>query len=81
MPAGAEVTVSNPPPARFGAVMATLEHELVLFGGGTGRAVDGPLDDTWTFDGTRWTEVHLSNPPRGRGAAMMATLGNVVVLF
>jgi len=59
--------------------MATLGNGVVLFGGGT--ATGGLLSDTWTFDGTIWTQVLVSNPPPERVSAMMATLGNEVVLF
>jgi hypothetical protein len=51
---------------------------VVLFGGAT--ALLGALDDTWTFNGSSWTQVSVSRPPPAR-AAMMATLGNEVVLF
>src|SRR5258708_38681331 len=33
---------------------------VVLFGG---ASVDALLNDTWTFDGTSWTQVSISNPP------------------
>ena len=72
-----EVPVSNPPPARWQAAMATLGNEVVLFGGMS----DVALSDTWTFDGTSWTEVSVSHSPAARYAAAMATLGNEVVLF
>jgi hypothetical protein len=69
-----EVRVSNPPPARHGAAMATLDNEVVLFGGGR-------VNDTWTFDGTTWVQVSVSNSPAYRRHPAMATLGNEVVLF
>jgi N-acetylneuraminic acid mutarotase len=71
------VLVSNSPPARDFAAMATLGNEVVLFGGTEGSL----LDDTWTFDGTSWTQVPVSNPPPARRFATTATLGNEVVLF
>jgi hypothetical protein len=52
---------------------------VVLFAGMD--ATFPPITDTWTFDGTSWTQVPVSNPPSARLGAMMATLGNEVVLF
>jgi N-acetylneuraminic acid mutarotase len=84
-----QVPVSNPPAARTHAAMATLGNEVVLFGGFRGftkfenpyttKAV--PLNDTWTFDGTSWTQLSVSNSPPARAGALMATLGNEIVLF
>jgi hypothetical protein len=67
----AQVAVSNPPPARYAAMVATLGNEVVLFGGNPNG---GFLNDTWTFDGTSWAEVAVSNPPPARLGAAMATL-------
>jgi hypothetical protein len=51
--------------------MATLGHEVVLFGGyDDGRY----LNDTWTFDGTRWTRVTAANSPPARESSSMAAL-------
>lgn len=52
---------------------------LVLFGGFD--ASSSPLGDTWTFDGTTWTQVNAETSPPPRGASSMATLGGKVVLF
>jgi hypothetical protein len=81
-----QVPVSNPPLARYGPSIASLGSEVVLFGG-MGRtmstAVPTDLNDTWTFNGTSWTQASApaakSPPPRDFTA--MATLGNEVVLF
>ncbi len=46
------------PPARYDAPMVydTDHHLMVLFGGqGLGQGQSGPLNDTWTWDGTSWT--------------------------
>jgi hypothetical protein len=46
------------PPARYAASMAyDPDHKLVvLFGGqGLNAGQSGPLDDTWTWDGSNWT--------------------------
>jgi hypothetical protein len=76
------VSVSSPPPARYQAMVATLGSEVVLFGG-DGDAANGAdsLNDTWTFDGTSWTQVSVSSPPPARSHAAMATVGSEVVLF
>lgn len=80
-----QLSLSNLPPARVGATMATLGNEVVLFGGNSGAASsggDGPyLNDTWIFDGTSWTQVPVSSAPPPREYAAMATLGNEIVLF
>ena len=65
-----QVPVSNSPPARGGAAMATLGNEVVLFGGYS----LGFLNDTWTFDGTSWSQVPVSKPPPARSGGTMATL-------
>jgi len=64
------------PPARSAAMAAydSARHVIVLFGGagptGTGAAL--LLNDTWTWDGARWTEMHPSHVPDGRIRAGMA---------
>jgi hypothetical protein len=59
--------------------LATLGGEVVLFGGS--GAVGGNLNDTWTFDGARWTQVAVVSAPSARQDVAMATLGGRVVLF
>lgn len=59
------------PPARAFAAAAYDEasHQVVLFGG-IGSA--GPaLDDTWTWDGSAWTQQHPSSSPSARAFASM----------
>jgi N-acetylneuraminic acid mutarotase len=70
------------PSPRSGAAMARFGDTLVLFGGSsTGDASNATLlDDTWTWDGTTWTQVHVTGPA-ARSDASMTTLGNKVVLF
>jgi hypothetical protein len=58
-------------------VAATLGSTVVLFGGFSGP----PLGDTWTWDGTDWTQVMPSTPPDPRQASGIATVGSHVVLF
>jgi hypothetical protein len=51
------------PPPRAGAAMAfdTNTGTTVLFGG---MGANGPLHDTWTWDGSSWTQQHPAhNPP------------------
>jgi hypothetical protein len=50
---------------------------IVLFGG-LGEAA---FDDTWTWDGTKWTWRKVTPHPPGRYHHAMATLGRKVVLF
>jgi hypothetical protein len=60
------------PPARAGAAMAydAANNTMVMFGGrGTGGTV---LGDTWTWDGSNWTQRHPATAPSGRSGALMA---------
>ena len=54
--------------------------DVVVFGGFNGAFED---DDTWTFDGTSWTEASPANSPSARRGAAMASLpvSNNIVLF
>jgi len=74
---------SSGPPARIGTVMAPLGDALVLFGGfgsPSPNALTQSLGDTWTWDGTRWTQRDVAGPPP-RDGAVMARLGDELVLF
>ncbi|MDQ1711346.1 MAG: large repetitive protein [Frankiaceae bacterium] len=67
------------PPARSGAAMAWDGREVVLFGG---AGDTGPLlGDTWTWDGTGWTEQHPTASPPARSSGAAAWDGHEVVLF
>jgi hypothetical protein len=57
-----------PPPSGLG----------VLFGGS--GYPGGPLNDTWTWDGSAWTKLDVAGPPARYGAAA-ATLEGTIVLF
>jgi hypothetical protein len=61
---GEAVRVAGPP-ARAGAAMAADRNgNIVLFGGwSTDR---GSLSDTWTWDGSAWTEQHPATHPTAR---------------
>ncbi len=71
------------PPARQEAVMAydAARGKMVLFGG---RQISGSsyLNDTWTWDGTNWTQLSPAASPSARAQASMAydaALGKVVL--
>jgi len=72
------------PPARDGASMAydTATSTAVLFGGYNVNG-PGPLADTWTWDGTTWTQQHPATSPPARCCASMAydTATSSAVLF
>ena len=75
----------NSPPARTNAslVYDAALGQLVLFGGeGTG-AQSLPLADTWTWDGTNWTQQHPATSPSARLNMSMAydATTRTVVLF
>jgi hypothetical protein len=55
--------------------------EVVLFGGETGEG--SGTNDTWTFDGTAWTELDPpTRPPARYGASMVFdSARSVIVLF
>jgi N-acetylneuraminic acid mutarotase len=74
------------PSARSEAAIATLNGTVVLFGG-THRVLedggligDRSLGDTWTYDGTSWTQQGVTGPGARSGAGM-ATLNDSIVLF
>ncbi len=86
-PAAAPGQPATSPPARLGAVMAyeagpDAEHpgKLVLFGG---EGINGALlNDTWSWDGTKWTQEHPAHSPPARWAAVMTeNPGSGLVLF
>ena len=69
------------PSARYSALMdyGAAMGDIVLFGGEIYGSVDG---DTWTFNGTTWTQLSPSASPAARGDAMMAydpAAGNMVL--
>lgn len=68
-----QLSSSNSPPARCGACMAydPTHKRIVLFGGLTyGERVGKLLNDTWTWDGTRWTRQQAEALPARTGACM-----------
>jgi PKD domain len=74
------ITVTNSPPARFGASMAydAADGYVVLFGGATGPYAGSTsplLNDTWAFKGGGWTELCSACGPSPRVDASMAAVG------
>jgi N-acetylneuraminic acid mutarotase len=63
--------------------MATLDDEVVLFGGNECEVCNPPdiQNDTWIFDGTSWTQVSVAAPPPARESHAMASLNGKVVMF
>jgi hypothetical protein len=63
--AGSKPPMAINPPPPFGAGMAydPASSMVVLYGGHAGNG--GPLDDTWTWDGTTWTQRHPAATPGG----------------
>lgn len=81
------------PPARSFASMVydAASRQIVLFGGSgaaasveqtTVGAAAGLLADTWTWDGTRWTQHQVPGPPARQNASMVYdSATRTVVLF
>src|SRR5439155_20584824 len=76
-----QVSVMGPKP-RYSASFAydAQNHTDVLFGGQT---TQGSSDETWTWDGAKWTEMMPVHKPPARRAAAMAydPAHQVVVLY
>ena len=73
------------PPGRSGMGLAydAARGEVVMFGGSKGPGPGGMLNDTWTWDGTDWTQrLPAHSPPLGDQVAMAydAARGDVVFL-
>lgn len=72
------------PSAREGAMMAfdSASGKMVLFGGVDVFGSDEAMGDTWTWDGTTWTEEHPpTNPPATFYAAMSHDSAGSPILF
>jgi len=82
-----ELSPATSPPARYQASLAYdgTDGELVLYGGMSENTTAQPsvfLGDTWTWDGSNWTEETLTNTPLGRADASMtydAATGQIVL--
>jgi hypothetical protein len=72
------------PPVRYAAAMAydAATRTVVLFGGSSGGGI-ADLGDTWSWNGTTWTEQHPATSPPARLWATMAydAATKTVVLF
>jgi len=70
------------PSGRMSAAMAydAARGEVVMFGG---HGASGVLGDTWTWDGSGWTQQHPAESPLPREQAAMAfdPVGGRVILF
>ena len=54
--------------------------KVIMFGGDSGTTY---LNDTWSFDGTTWTQIAIQSAPPARAAAQIAydSVTQKVVLF
>jgi len=74
----------KPPPRRDAAMAYEPSRQIVVMYGGLipDSAEGAEASDTWTWDGTDWTEVSNDNSgPRVRGGARMVSARDHVVLF
>jgi hypothetical protein len=74
---------AHSPSARTFAGMAPVQVNgktvLLLFGGLDGGG--NPFNDTWTWDGTDWTELHPAAKPDVRGACAMTSFNGGALVF
>jgi hypothetical protein len=68
------------PEARVSPAIGYDGHELVMFGGDDSNTGTS-LGDTWTWDGSNWTQQHPTPAPSARIGASMAWDGRELVLF
>ncbi|HEV7680261.1 MAG TPA: kelch repeat-containing protein [Candidatus Dormibacteraeota bacterium] len=82
-----QLSPATSPPGRGSAAMAydVATSSVVLFGGGGYTAGTGATDlgDTWTFNGTTWSQITSTPAPSARSGVRAAYDGvhNTVVLF
>ncbi len=73
------------PPARQAAAMVydAIRGRMLLFGGAPTTQVNGPLDDTWEYDGNTWTQLAPATtpPPRYSHAMCYDLAQGVTVMF
>lgn len=81
----ANVTTPASPPARSLSAMIfdPVHCRALLFGGQPGTGPLNGLSDTWSYDGTNWTQVNTPTAPPGRWGHAMAfdTSRGRIVLF
>ena len=79
------ITTAATPPARNLAAMVfdPGNCRALLFGGGPNSGPSNALSDTWSYDGTNWTQINVATTPPGRWAHAMAfdTSRGRIVLF
>ena len=63
------------PPGRFYPSVATLDGQIVMFGGSNGT----DLADTWTWNGSNWTSLSVTGPAARAGATATAWNGGIVL--
>jgi hypothetical protein len=63
------------PSARFGAMAASLGGDVILFGG------DGPVAETWRWNGVTWTQLQPSWSPPPLTSSVLAAMGPDLLLF
>src|SRR5947209_9769531 len=74
----------SPPARTSGSLVYNPQSKtLILFGGDTHTAPNGLLNDTWSFDGTTWTQLQPQHqpPPRYDGAMAYDPINHEIVLF
>ena len=73
-PTWEQLSPATSPPARYSASMAydSGTGQLVLFGGTNNYSGNGPLNDTWIWNGTMWTQLSPATSPPALYAASMA---------
>jgi hypothetical protein len=81
-----ELDPADSPPAMGLASMAydAKTERIILFGGAGPTASSGTFDDTWSWDGTNWTQLSPADSPPGRESASMAydpAKGKRIILF
>jgi hypothetical protein len=73
-----------PSPRQGGAfIYDPVRHVSVLFGGATSTGWDNFINDTWTFDGTAWSQQSpkTSPSPRAFSAVAFDSTRGIVVLY
>jgi hypothetical protein len=72
--AGWAKSAASGPPARSGAAAAfdSTQDQVVLFGGTAGSGAGRPLDDTWTWNGSRWALATPPSSPPARSDSALA---------
>ncbi len=83
--------MTSPPPLNAGAMTYDpVHHQLILFGGSTGGGISAvisanvgaPVAQTWTWDGTNWTQQNPAHSPPAIAQHTMvfdANLGGVAL--